>query len=341
MFMLNIADPPSPRSPIPFSRLKRSILFVDHAAEERTKILRELATYGHSAFFEYFGGLPDDRSMTATQFASTAVVVPKSVDPEYYSILLLAYLRGASILDTRTFLERLRGMIPSDDFDVARFLQNAQSGSRARRCYVRVKSILEPVIALVLLIVLCPVLLGIAVAIKLTGPGPVLYRQARTGHHGRRFILLKFRTMKENAEALGPEWARPNDTRTTPLGAFLRASHLDELPQLWNVLSGTMSFIGPRPERPEFYALMRNDIPLFSLRTHIRPGITGWAQVLGGYAASVDQSKLKLEYDLYYLQNLSPMLDLKILYLTLRHVLQKRGGVEKSALDTRNPNKAA
>jgi lipopolysaccharide/colanic/teichoic acid biosynthesis glycosyltransferase len=176
---------------------------------------------------------------------------------------------------------------------------------------------LEPCLAVCLGVLLLPVIGVLALLIKLTSRGPVLYSQARTGYLGNMFTLLKFRSMVLDAEADGPQWAEDNDARATPLGRFMRRTRLDELPQLWNVIRGEMSFCGPRPERPEMYKQLEKDIPLFRMRTIVRPGITGWAQVCAGYAASVEESVKKLEYDLYYIKHMSPRLDAVILLKTL------------------------
>jgi lipopolysaccharide/colanic/teichoic acid biosynthesis glycosyltransferase len=181
----------------------------------------------------------------------------------------------------------------------------------------RLKSVVEPVIACLLLVLFSPVIALAALGVLLSGPGPIFYRQKRLGYMGREFQLVKFRSMIHHAEAEGPAWAGQQGAKVTRIGAFLRKSHIDEIPQLWNVLKGEMSFVGPRPERPEYYSLLREDIPLFWMRTLVRPGITGWAQVMAGYASSVEESRQKLEFDLYYMKRMSPLLDLKIFAKTI------------------------
>jgi len=159
-----------------------------------------------------------------------------------------------------------------------------------------------------------------AIAIKLDTRGPVFYSQTRTGLSGVTFRLYKFRTMVKDAEKSGPRWTKKDDPRITRVGRFLRSTRIDELPQLWNVLLGEMSFIGPRPERPDFNAELEAAIPYYDLRHLVKPGITGWAQVLYPYGASVEDAREKLQYDLYYIKNYSVMLDLVILIRTLRAV---------------------
>jgi lipopolysaccharide/colanic/teichoic acid biosynthesis glycosyltransferase len=177
-----------------------------------------------------------------------------------------------------------------------------------------------------LLAATAPLMALIAIAIKLDTPGPIVFSQERVGLRGRRFMVHKFRSMRRDAERhTGPMWAKENDDRVTRIGAFLRKCRFDELPQLWNVLRGEMSFIGPRPERPYFVDLLKAEIPFFDLRHYVKPGITGWAQVMYPYGASVEDSHRKLEYDLYYAKNLSLSLDLLILLKTVGVVIKGEG----------------
>lgn len=180
----------------------------------------------------------------------------------------------------------------------------------------------EKCIALILGICLAPLILLIAAFIKLTSRGPVLYAQTRVGMGQKHFLLYKFRTMRENAEITGPQWAQENDPRVTPAGKILRASHLDELPQLFNIMRGELSFVGPRPERPEFVKELAQAIPFYNLRHIVHPGITGWAQINYPYGASIQDAKEKLQYDLYYLKHRSLALDLSIVLKTIRRFFQ-------------------
>jgi lipopolysaccharide/colanic/teichoic acid biosynthesis glycosyltransferase len=154
----------------------------------------------------------------------------------------------------------------------------------------------------------------------------LLYRQKRVGLRGQVFDCFKFRTMRSDAEAdSGPTWASDDDPRITRIGKILRRSRLDEIPQIWNVLRGEMAFVGPRPERPEFVAKLNQEIPYYNVRHAARPGITGWAQINYGYGSSVEEAKEKLRFDLYYIRNVSTMLDLLIVFYTLRAVIIGRG----------------
>ena len=170
-----------------------------------------------------------------------------------------------------------------------------------------------------------PLLLLVAVLVKLGSPGPALYRQERVGLRGRTFTLLKFRSMGVDAEAAGPCWAAKRDPRVTRLGRLMRLTRVDELPQLLNVLAGSMSLVGPRPERPCFVAELTHAIPHFADRLMVKPGITGWAQVNHPYGASVEDAREKLAYDLYYVRHRSLTLDAMILLATVRVVLFQTG----------------
>ncbi len=180
-------------------------------------------------------------------------------------------------------------------------------------------------VALVLLTVLLPLLPLVIIAIKLDSKGPLFYRQRRAGQGGREIEIVKFRTMVDDAEKDGARWAQKDDPRITRVGKFLRATRIDEIPQLYNVLVGDMSLIGPRPERPAFIKTLREEIPFYDIRGVVKPGLTGWAQVLAPYGASVEDSENKLAYDLFYIKNYSIFLDIVILLKTVRVVLFGRG----------------
>lgn len=176
-----------------------------------------------------------------------------------------------------------------------------------------------------LLVLTLPLMLLTALVVRLDSPGPVLYRQVRVGLHGRPFTLLKFRSMKVDAEARGPAWAAQSDPRVTRVGSFMRRTRIDELPQLLNVLRGEMSFIGPRPERPHFVEQLAQIIPHYRERASVKPGLTGWAQVNFPYGASVEDARMKLSYDLYYVKHRSLLLNLLILFATVRVILFQEG----------------
>jgi exopolysaccharide biosynthesis polyprenyl glycosylphosphotransferase len=193
----------------------------------------------------------------------------------------------------------------------------------ARSSFARaVKRAVDLVSASILLLLTAPLSLVVAALIKFEDGGPVVFRQARVGRYGVPFTLRKFRSMKVDAEAeTGPMWAQVNDPRVTKVGRWIRALRIDEIPQVWNVLRGEMSFVGPRPERPEFVATLQAAIPLYDQRHSVRPGITGWAQVNAPYAATVEDSRRKLEYDLHYLKTFSVWMDLVVMVRTIKIIL--------------------
>jgi lipopolysaccharide/colanic/teichoic acid biosynthesis glycosyltransferase len=166
----------------------------------------------------------------------------------------------------------------------------------------------------------------VAVLIKATSEGPILFRQQRVGRRGVEFTLYKFRSMRLNAEAgTGAVWASPDDPRITPLGRWLRRFRIDEVPQLFNVLAGNMSIVGPRPERPEFVSVLNDAIPYYRQRLCVKPGITGWAQINHKYGDTMEDTGVKLEYDLYYIKNLAFSLDVYIMFQTAKVMLLSRG----------------
>lgn len=242
------------------------------------------------------------------------------------SELISAHLGGRSIVDYRQLLKELRGRVDLTNYDGWTFLLTSTPQIYHIRLYFYLKTVLEPILALALVVLLLPFLAVVAAAVLWTSGWPVLYSQERVGYRGKRFMMYKFRTMSNSAESGGAQWATRDDPRVTPLGRWLRRARIDELPQLFNVIIGDLGFVGPRPERPEFYQMLSTLVPLFSMRLLVRPGITGWAQVRQGYAATVEESRTKLEYDLYYVQNMSHKLDLRVLIQTAAMMLRGSSG---------------
>jgi exopolysaccharide biosynthesis polyprenyl glycosylphosphotransferase len=200
------------------------------------------------------------------------------------------------------------------------------SGQRRDTVWYEVsRRALDVIGSLLLLAFAVPLLLLVAFLIRVDSTGPVLYRQSRVGLHGRIFTMLKFRSMRVDAEVAGPCWATDRDPRMTRIGAFIRATRLDEVPQLLNVLRGEMSLVGPRPERPHFVQQLAAIIPRYNERTHVLPGITGWAQINYPYGASVEDARAKLAFDLFYINNRALLLDLRILLRTIPVVLFRIG----------------
>jgi sugar transferase (PEP-CTERM system associated) len=237
--------------------------------------------------------------------------------------LLALRLKGVVIEDASSLVERLTGKVLLDGLTPSTLIFTEGFNVRAPLHFVR--RVVSVFVSLIGLVICMPFIPFIALAVRLSSPGPIFFRQTRVGRRGRHFSLFKFRTMAQNAEANGAVWASKNDPRVTRLGRFMRKTRLDEIPQLWNVLRGDMAFVGPRPERPEFVEWLANEIPYYDLRHSIRPGITGWAQVRYQYGASLEETRRKLEYDLYYVKHLSLGLDLLIMFETIKTIVLRRG----------------
>jgi sugar transferase (PEP-CTERM system associated) len=237
--------------------------------------------------------------------------------------LLECRLRGINVEEWPTFYEKQTGKILVANLRPSWLIFS--DGFVKTETTRMVKRAMDIGLSLIGLVLSLPIMLVVGALVKLDSRGPMLFRQQRVGERGRIFVLNKFRSMSVDAERNGAVWAQQRDPRVTRIGRWLRRTRLDELPQFWNVLVGDMSFVGPRPERPEFVSTLQKQIPFYMGRHSVKPGITGWAQVRHHYAASVEDSMEKLQYDLYYIKNLSPLLDLVILMSTLQVVLFARG----------------
>ena len=243
--------------------------------------------------------------------------------PSFTSQLLSAMRRHVTIFSFSTFYERITGKIPVTNIDQQWFLENL--ADQNKRAYEIVKRTADIAAASILLVLSIPFVPLIWAAIKIDDPGSSFFMQHRTGKGGKTFLAIKFRTMRKDAERHGPQWAQPNDPRVTRVGRFLRKTRIDEIPQLINVLKGEMSFVGPRPERPEFVAELKKTIPFYDERHMVTPGLTGWAQINFPYGASQKDALEKLQYDLYYIKNRSLALDVSIMLKTVRIILSGAG----------------
>ncbi len=236
------------------------------------------------------------------------------------SALLDCKLKGLTVEEGETFNERMTGQIPLDHLKPSWMVFS--NGFKSLRSRKIVKRTFDLTIAVICSIISAPVMLLTAVIIKIESPGPVIFKQPRVGEHGKEFNIYKFRSMRQDAEASsGPVWAGVVDKRVTRVGKVIRKVRVDELPQLINVLKGDMSFVGPRPERPFFVQKLKEVIPYYEMRTVVKPGITGWAQIKYPYGASVQDALEKLQYDIYYIKNMSPLLDVMIFFWTVKVVL--------------------
>jgi sugar transferase (PEP-CTERM system associated) len=238
--------------------------------------------------------------------------------------LLDCKLSGVRVMGLQSFYEREHGMLRIDTMRASWMIFGDGFDQGLARDVV--KRLFDLLVSLALLLATQPVIVLAMIAVALESRGGVFYRQERIGEAGRHFRIVKLRTMRVDAEADGtPRWAGINDSRITRVGAFLRKTRIDELPQLWNVFNGHMSFVGPRPERPFFVEQLTEQIPFYQVRHSVKPGITGWSQVRHPYGASIEDGLAKLQYDLYYVKNHSLFLDLLILIETLQVVVMGKG----------------
>jgi len=249
--------------------------------------------------------------------AFNCLLVPTQLkkNPDVIRFIYDNLLAGIEITDLATLYEEVLQKTPLAELEKDWFLENL---SWNNRLYETVKRPLEIALAVILIIIFAALSVLVALLVKLTSAGPLLLQQTRVGKKEHAFTLYKFRSMIQKAEMNGPLWATINDPRITFIGRFIRRCHLDELPQLWNVIKGDLSFVGPRPERPEFVRQLKKVVPFYDLRHLVRPGITGWAQINYRYGASVEDAYQKLQYDLYYLKKRSFWLDLTIILKTIK-----------------------
>lgn len=314
----------------------QKLLFVglSPVAQEIVARLRErpelgLEPVGYLAPAAGFDGVPylgcyDDLMAAVASHAPDRVVVGLEPGAQLTHTLLDLRLSGVVIESEGALYETVFGRVatrnlrPSDLLFSADFQPNSFN--------MALQSVYSFLLGVTGLVLALPLMAVLAALVKLTSPGPVLYRQKRVGLRGTIFDLYKFRSMYIDAEArTGPVWASPDDPRVTPVGRWLRRFRLDELPQFFNVVRGDMSLVGPRPERPEFCKVLEEKIPFYAQRHVVKPGVTGWAQINHRYADSLEDSVVKLEYDLYYIRNLAPSLDAYIVFHTLKVMLLSRG----------------
>ena len=309
-------------------------------------LARELHEHRHELGVEIVGFVDADPALVGTRVVNPgvigliddipAIVREKSVHRVVVSLsdargklpmekLLEMKLDGVTFHHLASVYEEYMGKIAVENLRPSWLIFS--EGFRKSRLLETTKRVLDFVVSAIGIVVAMPLMATIALAVKLTSPGPVLYHQRRVGRLGRVFTVHKFRTMRADAEvATGPVWAaKDGDARVTSIGRWLRRTRLDELPQFWNVLKGEMSLVGPRPERPEFVEALKRDIPYYGQRHVVRPGVTGWAQVRYTYGASVEDALQKLQYDLYYIKNSSIALDLFIIFDTIKTVIRRKG----------------
>ncbi|MBI4435307.1 sugar transferase [Candidatus Uhrbacteria bacterium] len=292
---------------------------LDLSQEESHEMSRIIHAYRHQGYTCVpLEGEGNDLPALIEKHHVHVVILPRSMfsNKERVAQMYQSLGTGVEFLDLPAAYEMFARRVPVDSIDERWFLQYLQLPSQTS--FETLKRLVDLCGSFVLLVLSVPFWVLIAALIKVGDGGPVFYRQERVGQHRHLFSIMKFRTMRTDAEAQGAQWASKEDARITRVGAFLRRTHLDELPQMLNVLKGDLSLVGPRPERPEFVRQLEVEIPHYRARHFIKPGFTGWAQIKFRYARSVSDSKTKFEYDLYYIKNRSLIMDALILLKTIQ-----------------------
>ncbi len=271
------------------------------------------------------GGLEELPKIVAQHKVSKIIVLEKYIDEKLKKDLFKLRIKGVDIKDYFSFSEEVQGKIDVNSID-----EGWLAFSHGFKIYQadmqrKLKRVFDFLLAAIVGIFTLPVMLLAVPIIKLESKGPVFFVQERIGYGGKPFKMIKFRSMRTDAEKDGPKWAAENDPRVTKFGSFMRKTRIDELPQLWNVIKGEMSFVGPRPERQVFIDTLEKEIPFYSLRHSVQPGLTGWAQVMYPYGASVEDALHKLEYELYYIKYQSFIMDVIIFFKTLKTVFFGKG----------------
>jgi len=324
-------------------KLEERVLFVG-TGEGARKVARQILDQ-HDFAYRIVGFIDDDSARIGERIVNPAIVgTPGDIDrliAEHHidrivvglsdrrgklpvEELLRAKMAGVRVEDATTTYERVTGKILIDDLRPSWLIFS--DGFRVSRITRLMKRTIDLTLSIVIAIVALPLMVLTALVVWLDDGRPVLYRQERVGENGRTFVLSKFRSMRKDAEQAGhPIWAKDGDTRVTRVGLLLRKTRLDELPQLWNVIRGDMSFVGPRPERPYFVDQLSQAIPFYQQRHAVKPGLTGWAQVKYRYGSSLEDAMEKLRYDLYYIKHLSVIFDLTIVFDTVKVVLFRKG----------------
>lgn len=265
-----------------------------------------------------FSGHIDDQSLFY-------VVQDAALEKDELQQLMQLKMQGYKILTISQFYEQILRKIPVELVSMRGLIFENGFELTSKMFLQRTKRVADIILSILIFLITWPLILIFGLLHKLESPGPIFYTQLRTGKKGENFTIYKLRSMRVNAEASGAVWAQSDDPRITKIGKFTRVTRIDELPQLLNVLKGEMSFIGPRPERPEFNTSLAEQIAFYELRHSVRPGLTGWAQVKYPYGASVEDSKEKLQYDLFYIKNYSLLLDFEILMKTVFVVFFRKG----------------
>lgn len=309
-----------------FIRAWRNILFNSAIKSSKIKIFFFGKNKEIDEFADFINNRPQMGYKTINNIDAADIIViseeAKKGEAAIQSLYELIRL-GKTVIDFDKFYESITGKIPVSLISKTWFLENLLEINK--QTFEKVKRAADIFFSVFLLIIFAVIYPFIALAIKINSKGPVFYKQKRVGKNGEIFEILKFRSMVADAEKNGAEWAKEDDKRITLIGKLLRKTRIDELPQAWNVLKGDLSFVGPRPERPEFTRDLEKQIPHYSMRHLIKPGLSGWAQINFPYGASVEDATEKMQYDLYYIKNRSLLLEISIMLKTIMTILSRSG----------------
>ncbi len=312
--------------------IKLAQIFLAHKSLKKIVILTE-NYHNHSNISSLeapqsqitYGNIRDLSDWTEQSWSGVIVGTQTDLQKTQVESLMQLRLKGIPVYRLPDIWETLYQKIPPSLVENEWFIFSSGFRLVSKKTSLRIKRATDLIVTILLFILLFPLMVLVALLIKLDSPGPIFYSQLRNGLNGKPFRVYKFRSMYQDAEKQGAQWASQGDSRITRVGYWLRLLRIDELPQLWNVLRQEMSLIGPRPERPEFDVKLKEAIPYYELRYLVKPGITGWAQVLYPYGASIEDAYEKLSYDIYYIKNYSLWLDLVIIFKTIKVVLLGKG----------------
>lgn len=293
--------------------------------EMKRRVLESVQHFQGYKYLEYLGEESDFNEFVKQNKISMIVLCKPNMTPEEIRDILDLKLSGVTVKSFFDYMLENEGKVEVEFISEEWLLQAYGFKILRSQMKNKIKRVFDIIMAIIIGIMTLPVMAIAAIIVRVESPGPIIYSQARVGEKGREFNVYKFRSMRNDAEKDGAKWAQVNDPRVTKFGNFMRKTRIDELPQLINVLKGEMSFIGPRPERRVFINELEKEIPYYNLRHMVKPGLTGWAQVMYPYGASVEDAKRKLEYDLYYIKSYTLSLDVIILFMTLKTVLFGKG----------------
>jgi len=315
-------------------KIRTNLLFIGSSDGDESK---ELNNYFHENKHLGYSNkgeletLPEDINSLKNKIETEEIklIVVNGRETERFAKHLFPLLAsGVGVVELGDFYEQITGKVSLESISDLWFVKNLEDINA--NVYKVVKKLMDTVIGILGILLLVVFYLPIAILIKATSKGPVIFQQTRVGKNNEYFTMYKFRTMKAlssdgSAETEGAKWAEENDPRVTGVGKFLRKTRLDELPQFWNILKGDMSFVGPRPERPEFVKDLEKKIPYYNMRHLVRPGLTGWAQINFEYGNSIEDARIKLQYEIFYAKKRSIALDVAIILKTIRTVLTRQG----------------